>query len=218
MKVIALSGSLRAASVNSTLLRATARLAPSDMNLIVFEGIGVLTLFNPDLESNPPRGVSEFQDAVSQSDALIIASPEYAHGMSGVMKNALDWLVGLEAFVSKPVAIYNASPRASRGRRAAGDFENDGCFNRRAFLPHITPHRRSAGRGRHSSNPRLCDTDTRFAEGAFASRGELPERRAHLTASSSAPDLTASARTTGVSSTSRGVVETELLGLPTISI
>lgn len=112
MKVIALSGSLRAASVNSTLLRATARLAPSDMNLIVFEGIGVLTLFNPDLESNPPRGVSEFQDAVSQSDALIIASPEYAHGMSGVMKNALDWLVGLEAFVSKPVAIYNASPRA----------------------------------------------------------------------------------------------------------
>ncbi|KRH99926.1 NADPH-dependent FMN reductase [Curvibacter sp. PAE-UM] len=112
MKVIALSGSLRAASINSALLRAAARLAPPGLQIEVFHGVGDLPLFNIDLESSVPPAVVTLRAAVSGADALLIASPEYAHGVSGVMKNALDWLVSLESFVCKPVALLNAQPRA----------------------------------------------------------------------------------------------------------
>jgi len=112
MNVLALSGSLRAASINSALLRAAARLAPKGMQVTLFGGIGELPLFNIDLESSVPPAVARLRAAVAASDALLIASPEYAHGVSGVMKNALDWLVSLEAFVDKPVAVLNAQPRA----------------------------------------------------------------------------------------------------------
>jgi len=112
MKVLALSGSLRAASINSALLRAAARLAPPDVSVLVFGGLGELPLFNPDQEANRPGNVAAFQHLVAESDALLIASPEYAHGVTGTIKNALDWLVGFELFASKPVAVLNASPRA----------------------------------------------------------------------------------------------------------
>jgi chromate reductase len=112
MKVLALSGSLRAASINSMLLRAMARLAPAGISVSVFQGLGELPLFDPDREADCPARVAEFQRLVAESDALIIASPEYAHGVSGTIKNALDWLVGFEAFASKAVAVLNASPRA----------------------------------------------------------------------------------------------------------
>jgi chromate reductase len=110
--VLALSGSLRAASINSAFCRAAARLAPAPLRVTVFAGLGLLPLFNPDLETDPPRPVRDFRAAVAGARALIIASPEYAHGISGVMKNALDWLVSFEAFIGKPVMLVNASPRA----------------------------------------------------------------------------------------------------------
>lgn len=112
MKVIALCGSLRAASINMALLRAAAKLAPQDMQIEVFAGVGDLPLFNIDLEASVPPSVATLRTAVGGADALLIASPEYAHGVSGVMKNALDWLVSLESFVGKPVALLNAQPRA----------------------------------------------------------------------------------------------------------
>ena len=113
MKILAISGSLRAASLSSALLRAMARLAPADMELVLFDGMGKLPLFNPDHEANDPAPVAAFRQQIIQADALLIASPEYAHGITGVMKNALDWMVSCEAFVNKPVAILNASPRAT---------------------------------------------------------------------------------------------------------
>jgi NAD(P)H-dependent FMN reductase len=112
MKVIALSGSLRAASINTALLRAAARLAPQGMQVEVFGGMGELPLFNIDLEASVPPSVAALRAAVGGADALLIASPEYAHGVSGVIKNALDWLVSLESFIDKPVALLNAQPRA----------------------------------------------------------------------------------------------------------
>jgi chromate reductase len=112
VKVLALSGSLRAASINSALLHAAARLAPPDMEVSIFKGLGDLPLFNPDSESPCPAGVQVFRHLVSDADALLIASPEYAHGVTGTIKNALDWLVGFELFVGKCVAVLNASPRA----------------------------------------------------------------------------------------------------------
>lgn len=121
MKILALSGSLRAASLNSALLRATARLAPADCRVTVYTALGSLPLFNPDLESAPPPGVRALRAAVADSDALVIASPEYAHGVSGVMKNALDWLVSDPCMVGRPVALVNASPRAHHGRDALAE-------------------------------------------------------------------------------------------------
>ena len=112
MKILALSGSLRTASINSALLRAAARLAPPAVTVTVFDGLGELPLFNPDLEASPPGAVTTFCSHVANADALLIASPEYAHGVTGTIKNALDWLVGFEPFACKPVALLNASPRA----------------------------------------------------------------------------------------------------------
>lgn len=94
------------------LLRATARLAPREINISVFDGLGKLPLFNPDLEASLPADVVTFHDAVAEADALLFASPEYAHGVTGTIKNALDWLVGFEPFACKIVAVWNASPRA----------------------------------------------------------------------------------------------------------
>jgi NAD(P)H-dependent FMN reductase len=113
MEVLALSGSLRAASINSAFCRTAARLARPSFEVTLYEGLGVLPLFNPDLEASIPDAVMEFRRAVAAADVLVIASPEYAHGISGVMKNALDWLVAFEAAAYKPVAVINTSPRAS---------------------------------------------------------------------------------------------------------
>lgn len=112
MNILAISGSLRAASVNSAFCRAAVRLAPPPLQLSVYPGLAALPLFNPDLEQAPPPAVRELRQAVAAADALLIASPEYAHGVSGVMKNALDWLVSFEGAVGKPVALVNTSPRA----------------------------------------------------------------------------------------------------------
>jgi chromate reductase, NAD(P)H dehydrogenase (quinone) len=112
MNILGLSGSLRAASINSMLLRATVRLAPRDINVSIFNGLGELQLFNPDLEASLPANVVTFHRAVADADALLFASPEYAHGVTGTIKNALDWLVGFEPFASKFVAVLNAAPRA----------------------------------------------------------------------------------------------------------
>ena len=113
MRVLAISGSLRLASVNSALLRAAARVAPSGIEVYVYSDMRNLPLFNPDLEPVVPLEVKSLRDQVLMSEALIFASPEYAHGISGVVKNALDWLVSFESFYGKPVAVFSASPRSS---------------------------------------------------------------------------------------------------------
>jgi chromate reductase len=118
LNVLAISGSLRAASINSAFCRAASRLAPAPLRVSVFAGMGTLPLFNPDLETDPPRAVRDFRSAVGNAGALIIASPEYAHGISGLMKNALDWLVSFEGFIDKPVALVNTSPRARHAHDA----------------------------------------------------------------------------------------------------
>lgn len=112
MNVLALSGSLRAASINTAFCRAAAQLAPPTMHVTVFAGLGELPLFNPDLEAQRPATVHALYAAVDSADALLIASPEYAHGISGVLKNALDWLVSFEGLVYKPIALINTSARA----------------------------------------------------------------------------------------------------------
>src|SRR5262245_37371247 len=118
MNVLAIAGSLRAASINAAFCRAAARLAPPGISVSIYAGLGALPLFNPDREADPPRSVAELRARITSADALLIASPEYAHGISGVLKNALDWLVSDEGFVGKPVAVVNTSPRAHHAYEA----------------------------------------------------------------------------------------------------
>jgi NAD(P)H-dependent FMN reductase len=98
--------------MNAALLRATARLAPAGITVDIFGDMAGVPLFNPDLEARLPAPVQLLHEALCDSDALLIASPEYAHGVTAVIKNALDWLVSFPPFVDKPVAIFNASPRS----------------------------------------------------------------------------------------------------------
>src|SRR6202034_3959869 len=113
MNILAISGSLRATSLNTAVLQASGRLAPAGVTIEMFEGIGNLPFFNSDLDGDRlPREVAEFRAAIGAADGLLISSPEYARGVAGVMKNALDWLVGSFEFPNKPVALINTSPRA----------------------------------------------------------------------------------------------------------
>jgi len=112
MKILAISGSLRAASHNTALLRAAARLAPAEIDIELYRELGKLPLFNPDIEVCDSPLIANLRAKLIDADAVLIASPEYAHGITGTMKNALDWMVSTEAFVNKPVALMNASPRA----------------------------------------------------------------------------------------------------------
>ena len=111
--VLALSGSLRRASLNTVMLTMAAECAPPGLAVTMFTGMGDLPLFNPDLESREPREVARLRNDIVDADALLIASPEYAHGVSGVMKNALDWMVASGVLMDKPIVLWNASPRAS---------------------------------------------------------------------------------------------------------
>jgi NAD(P)H-dependent FMN reductase len=113
MNILALSGSLRATSENTRLLRALACLAPVGRGVVVYSGLGELPLFNPDIEFPNPPAVAKLREAINAADAVVIASPEYAHGVSAVIKNTLDWMVGNESFVNKPVALLYAAPRAT---------------------------------------------------------------------------------------------------------
>jgi chromate reductase len=121
MKILAISGSLRAVSSNTALLHAAAALAPAGVEIEVYGGLGDLPHFNPDLEADEPASVTDLRERVRRADGLLISSPEYAHGVPGAMKNALDWLVGGEEFIYKPVALLNASPRATHAQASLAE-------------------------------------------------------------------------------------------------
>jgi NAD(P)H-dependent FMN reductase len=113
MKIIAISGSLRAQSSNAALLRAAARVAAEGVEVAIYEGLGDLPHFNPDLDAEgsvPPEPVRALRELLIGADAVLISSPEYAHGVPGSFKNLLDWLVSVGELVDKPVALLNASP------------------------------------------------------------------------------------------------------------
>lgn len=118
-RIVAISGSLRAASSNSALMSAAVLVAPPDMTIDVFDGIADLPHFNPDLDVDPaPPAVTAWRARVGAADGLVISCPEYARGIPGAFKNALDWLVSDPAGFSKPIALWNASPRAVSAQEA----------------------------------------------------------------------------------------------------
>jgi chromate reductase, NAD(P)H dehydrogenase (quinone) len=113
--VLAISGSLRAHSSNTEVLRACALLAPANISLRIFDGLASLPHFNPDLDGEgaiAPEPVEHLRAEIRSADALLISSPEYAHGVPGSLKNALDWLVSTPEMVFKPIGVLNTSPRS----------------------------------------------------------------------------------------------------------
>ena len=117
MKILALCGSLRDASYNMFALRALKALSPDDIEITIGD-ISGLPLFNPDLEETHIPALANLKRNLGESSGLIIASPEYAHGISGPMKNTLDWLVSGVEFPGKPIMLINTSPRASHAMQA----------------------------------------------------------------------------------------------------
>ena len=114
MKILAVSGSLASRSSNTELLRAAQRLCVGVAKMVIYEGLRDIAPFDPDLEDEAaPQPVKNFRALIKSADGVLISSPEYAHGVSGVLKNAPDWTVSTGDFYDKAVAVLNASPRAT---------------------------------------------------------------------------------------------------------
>ena len=92
LHLVAISGSLRAGSYNTALLRNLLEMTPPSLKITI-HGIGEIPLFNEDVEAQgTPAAVAALHRAIRASDGVIIATPEYNHGIPGVLKNTLDWL------------------------------------------------------------------------------------------------------------------------------
>jgi chromate reductase len=115
MHVLAISGSLRADSHNTALLRAAAEEAPDGVELALWQGLKEIPAFDQEDELDAPVSVEAFRDAVRNADAVLIATPEYNSSIPGALKNALDWAsrpVATNVFRNKPVAVIGASTGA----------------------------------------------------------------------------------------------------------
>ncbi len=122
MKLLAIPGSLRRASLNRALLVAAGELVPPGVTLTLEEGLRELPFYDGDLDDDEhrPAAVEAWKQRIAEADALVIATPEYNYGIPGGLKNALDW-ASRPAYRSvlrgKPVAIMSASPSAVGGAR-----------------------------------------------------------------------------------------------------
>jgi NAD(P)H-dependent FMN reductase len=136
VKLLALSGSLRKLSYNTAAINALKVLAPAQVDITI-GNISDLPLFNPDREGEYIPSFEALRLALGESDGLIISSPEYAHGISGSLKNALDWLVSGSEFPEIPIMLINTSPRASHAQQAlrevvttmSGKVIDDACIS-----------------------------------------------------------------------------------------
>jgi chromate reductase len=121
VRILAISGSLRRASFSTGLIHMLAKRAAHLME-ITFHDISDIPLYNEDVEKDgKPEGVRRLSEAVAQHDGVLIVTPEYNHGMPGVLKNALDWVsqpVYHSAFRHKPVSLISSSLAFTGGVRA----------------------------------------------------------------------------------------------------
>jgi chromate reductase len=119
MRILAMSGSLRAGSTSTTLVRAIATMAAKDMEVTIYDGLGDLPHFTPDLDDeNSPASVVYLRELLRGADGVLICTPEYAFGVPGSLQNALDWTVSTGDLNEKPVAALSASPLYGGGDKA----------------------------------------------------------------------------------------------------
>jgi NAD(P)H-dependent FMN reductase/RimJ/RimL family protein N-acetyltransferase len=113
LRILGIPGSLRTRSTNLLLLEAAALLAPPQAQLEIFTRLADIPPFQPDTPPDiRPAAVTALRQAITAADAVVFSVPEYAHGLPGALKNALDWLVDGIEFTHKPVALFNASARS----------------------------------------------------------------------------------------------------------
>ena len=112
MRILGIAGSVRRGSHNRRLLAAAGNTLPPEAELVEWDGLGGLPIFDEDLENDPPEIVQEFLDAITDADALLIATPEYNASLPGGLKNALDWASRPfpdNVLKAKPAAVIGAS-------------------------------------------------------------------------------------------------------------
>jgi chromate reductase len=115
-KILAISGSLRVNSSSNHVLKFLAQLVPPNISFEIFEGVGAIPHFNDALEV--PHEVSEFRKKLREAEAVLICTPEYAFGIPGSLKNALDWIVSSGELADKPVGLITASSQGEKGHAA----------------------------------------------------------------------------------------------------
>lgn len=122
MLVVSVCGSLREGSSNAQLLRIATELAPPAMTIRRWDGMASLPHFNPDLDDegcHPPQPVAAMRAVFAAAQGVVLSCPEYAHGVPGSLKNALDWTVSSGEWVGKPVLLLNASVVGGQWAQAA---------------------------------------------------------------------------------------------------
>lgn len=137
--VCGIAGSLRKGSYNRALLRATQELAPDGMEIRIFDRIAEIPLYNQDVEAEgDPEPVEALKRAIGEADALLIATPEYNHGVPGVLKNAIDWASRpprKAVLAGKATAILGASPGITGSARAQTQLRQAFVFTDTPALP-----------------------------------------------------------------------------------
>ena len=179
MRILGLSGSLQSMSVSTTLLKAAVRMAPRRVTIVAYDGLGSLPHFNPELDKEPPLpAVGELRAELHRSVGVLISCLEYANGIPGVLKNALDWVAGSGEFYGKPVALFHP-PFASFAQ--ASLLETLGAMNAKlipeAFL--LAPNHEMGPAELHAALEYDLQTRMQGAVAAFAkaigeSFAELP--------------------------------------------
>ena len=138
MRILGFAGSLRRASYNRGLIRAAIELAPSGVAIEVFD-LSDIPLYNQDVEDDgEPPPVLAFKRAIAASDALLVATPEYNHGMPGVLKNALDWASRpriTSPLRDRSVAVMGASPGRGSTARAQAQLRETFVFTGACVMP-----------------------------------------------------------------------------------
>lgn len=112
--IMAISGSLRNESKNSVILQKLKSHYAEKINFEIFEGLANLPHFNPDHEFETNAHVLDYREKLKKADVVLISTPEYAHGIPGSLKNALDWIVGSGELIDKKVALLFSSSSAAQ--------------------------------------------------------------------------------------------------------
>jgi chromate reductase len=117
--IFAISGSLRSGSSNHHILDFLSALIPEGINYFVYDGLALIPPFDPGLDNeSPPDSVFELRSFIANADAVVICTPEYAFGVPGQFKNALDWTVSSSSFSGKPTALITASTNGENAHAA----------------------------------------------------------------------------------------------------
>src|SRR5437764_2855338 len=123
-RILLVSGSTRAGSTNSALLRTAAAAPPDGVEAQLYAGMTDLPHFNPDADREPlPPAVVDLRARIAAAAAVLVCTPEYAGALPGAFKNLLDWSVGGPEMYGKPVAWVNATGSPTRAAHAHASLE-----------------------------------------------------------------------------------------------